>query len=191
MSFYVALLHEGMHDKSGKTAVTTSITPIDIHDIARSCRTFGVSKFFVAHPSPVMRKLARTLTTHWTEGFGSEYNPNRTEAVKFVQLVEDLDEAISNIFEYENCLPVIIATSAQDGINRQSFSKMREDLIYSKSPHLLLLGTGWGMNEELLNRASIFLEPIRGVKTKVTNHYNHLSVRAAAAIILERLLSPS
>jgi hypothetical protein len=46
-----------------------------------------------------------------------------------------------------------------------------------------LFGTGWGLTEELFDRADFILEPIKG-----SGDYNHLSVRTAAAIILDRLL---
>lgn len=187
MTFYVALLHSGMHDKAGAASVTTSITPIDVHDIARSCRTYGVAKFLVVHPAPSMRKLARTLLAHWLDGYGASYNPNRREAISYVHLVEDLDEAISAIAEWEGALPTIVATSAHDGEGRCSFAALRAQLTESTKPHLMLLGTGWGMNNELLARADLLLEPIRGVPQQGTT-YNHLSVRGAAAILLDRLL---
>jgi hypothetical protein len=47
---------------------------------------------------------------------------------------------------------------------------------------LLLLGTGWGLAAEVLDRVDDVLEPIAGA-----GPYNHLSVRAAAAIMLDRL----
>jgi hypothetical protein len=47
---------------------------------------------------------------------------------------------------------------------------------------VLVFGTGWGLTEEVLGRADDLLEPILG-----TGAYNHLSVRSAAAIILDRL----
>ena len=55
---------------------------------------------------------------------------------------------------------------------------MNED----KDVYLLLFGTGWGMTNEVMNKADLILEPIRGKA-----EYNHLSVRAAVAIILDRL----
>jgi hypothetical protein len=49
-------------------------------------------------------------------------------------------------------------------------------------PNLLVLGTGYGLADEMLERCDLLLEPIQG-----DDEYNHLSVRAAAAIILDRL----
>jgi hypothetical protein len=45
------------------------------------------------------------------------------------------------------------------------------------------LGTGWGLTEECFSAADFILEPIAG-----NGSYNHLSVRSAAAIMLDRLL---
>ena len=51
----IALLHDEMVDKEGKL-VSTSITTIDVHDIARSARTFGIRTTFVSHSSSIFRK---------------------------------------------------------------------------------------------------------------------------------------
>jgi hypothetical protein len=46
-----------------------------------------------------------------------------------------------------------------------------------------LLGTGWGLTEAVLSQSDYVLEAVEG-----QGDYNHLSVRSAAAIILDRLL---
>ena len=178
----VILLHADMEDKQ-KAHVTTSLTLIDVHDIARSSTTYGVNTFFVAHPSPALRKLGRTLKSHWEEGHGSTYNPNRKDAMERVSLVESLDEAIHHIDLRTGSLPTLLATSAKPGEGRVTFKEMRTQLTDGK-PYLLMLGTGHGMSEELLARADMFLEPIDG-----PTQYNHLSVRSACAIMLDRLLA--
>lgn len=180
-SFSVVLLHEGMCDRA-RNSVTTSLTPIDIHDIARSCTTYGVETFFIAHPSPHLKKLARTLLEHWDSGFGSTYNPNRKEALESVSLVNSLDDAIARIDERHNKLPIVIATAARPGGIRTTFKDLKAKVSSSTDPFLLMLGTGWGMGPELLARGDIFLEPING-----PTEFNHLSVRSACAIMLDRL----
>jgi hypothetical protein len=179
----VILMHEHMVNKEG-SLVTTSVTLIDIHDIARSCTTYGVTNFYVAHPSVVMRKLGRTIKDHWSEGSGAIYNPNRKEAIDGVIMVSSLDEAIQNIDLRTGKLPTLIATSAKNGPGRVKFKDFRNSL-QSGEPYLLMLGTGWGMSNILLDRANLFLEPING-----PTPYNHLSVRAACAIMLDRILAP-
>lgn len=179
----VVLLHDQMVDKQG-ALITASLTLIDLHDIARSSCTYGVRTAYIAHPSPALRKLARTLKDHWEEGFGAAYNPNRSEAISRIEIVSDLDAAIQLIELRDGKLPQLVATSARPGNNRVTFSDMRRLLAGSSDPYLLMLGTGWGMSEDLLKRASCFLEPIDGPTA-----YNHLSVRSACAIMLDRLLA--
>lgn len=181
----VALLHDGMLNKGGEL-VTTSLTLIDLHDIARSCTTFGVEAFYVAHSSPHLRSLARKLFDHWQSGFGSTYNPNRREAIERVDISVSLDEVLLKIERRSGKPPILVATSAREEGSRVTFSELRERLRDpGDGPFLLLLGTGWGMSPELIDRTDIFLEPIRGV-----GKYNHLSVRSACAIMLSRLMEP-
>jgi hypothetical protein len=180
-SLNVALLHDGMVDKTGRT-VTTSVTLIDVHDISRSCRTYGVDNLYVAHPSQTMRALVRTVKQHWDSGFGATYNPNRQDALGVLSIVTDLDEAIAQIERRTGKSPKIIATSARDGEDRVSYQSMRETIEVSRDSFLLTFGTGWGMGPELMSRADFVLKPIVG-----PTPYNHLSVRAACAIILDRL----
>ncbi|NLF24102.1 MAG: RNA methyltransferase [Deltaproteobacteria bacterium] len=177
----LALLHSDMLDKQG-SVVTTSLTLIDVHDIARSCRTYGINTVFIAHTSPTLRKLCRILKNHWEEGFGATYNPNRKEALANVEIVCDLDEAIQRIDLRCGKLPKLIATSAHPGADRIKFNTVKE-LLKEGEPYLLMFGTGWGMSPNLINRCDYFLEPITG-----PTDYNHLSVRSACAIILDRLL---
>lgn len=178
----VALLHDQMVDKHGKLIVS-SLTMIDVHDIARSSCTYGLNGAYIAHPAPAIRKLARTLKLHWEEGYGATYNPNRKTALEVIQIVADLDEAMHMIELRSGRLPKVIATSARPGPDRMSFGELRAELA-SGEPYLLILGTGWGMCDELMARADLILEPICG-----PGDYNHLSVRSACAIMLDRLIA--
>lgn len=178
----VVLLHDKMVDKPGNI-VTTSLTAIDVHDIARSCKTYGIENLYISHPAPTIRKLARTLKDFWEDGFGATYNPNRKEALEQVELVSDLDEAIQKIDLRFGKLPKLVATSARPGGKRIDINSFRTVLSESHEHYLIMFGTGWGMSEELLNRSDYFLTPING-----PTDYNHLSVRSACAIILDRLL---
>jgi hypothetical protein len=180
-SVNVALLHDGMVDKTGKT-VTTSVTLIDVHDISRSCRTYDVDSFFVVHSSQTMRALVRTVKSHWDGDFGSRYNPNRQDALGVLSIASDLDEALLQVERHTGKLPKIIATSARDGNDRIGYGEMRGVIEKSDDSYLVTFGTGWGMGPELMSRADYVLKPIYG-----PTPYNHLSVRAACAIILDRL----
>jgi hypothetical protein len=178
---YLALLHHPVLDRSGKV-VTTSITNMDVHDIARSARTFGVRRFYVVHPVPALRALAERIVEHWRSGYGSRYNPSRRAAIALVEVANDLDQAIAAVEQDCGRMPTLVATSAKARAGAWTYPEMAGRLADGDAPVLLLLGTGYGLTEDVFARCDGHLEPIHG-----TGDYNHLSVRAAAAIILDRI----
>ena len=178
---YLALLHHPVLDKNG-LVVTTAVTNLDIHDIARSARTYGVIRFFVVTPVKALQVLAAKIIEHWQTGYGSTYNATRKEALALVSLEDDLDAVIMAIERQAGVRPRLVMTSARGGPRRTSFAALRAQLPRSVDPHLIVLGTGWGLAPEVTDRADAILEPICG-----PTDYNHLSVRAAAAVILDRL----
>lgn len=178
---YVALLHHPVYDKNG-AVVTTSVTNLDVHDIARLSRTFGVRGFYVCTPVPTLRRLVERIMRHWESGPGSVYNTTRKEALRIAHLVGELDDAVAEVEHETGALPHLVATSARAGDGRLPFAALRRRLEAPGRPVLLVLGTGWGLTSEVLARVDDVLEPIAG-----TGDYNHLSVRAAAAIMLDRL----
>jgi hypothetical protein len=178
---YLVLLHHPVLDKNG-LVVTSALTNMDIHDIARSARTYGVRRFYVATPVKALRVLAAKIIEHWESGYGSTYNATRKDALSLVSLQDDLDSTILALEHETGARPRLVMTSAHDGPNRTSFVALRGELISTATPHLIVLGTGWGLAPEVAARADVSLEPVRGPA-----QYNHLSVRSAAAIILDRL----
>ncbi len=178
---YVALVHYPVYDKHG-AIVTSSITTIDVHDIARSCRTYGVRTFYVVTPVDALRGLAGKILQHWKTGHGSTYNPNRSEALGIVSLRRSVDEVLIDVEAASGELPVVVATSAQAGAESTDFTALKTKMAAATHPYLLLLGTGWGLAEEILAAADHRLAPVIG-----PTDFNHLSVRAAAAVILDRL----
>lgn len=181
-SLYVVLLHHPVYDKRGEV-VATAVTNMDVHDLARIGKTYGVRGVFIATPVRALRLLAEKIVEHWRTGFGAQYNETRRQALALVRTVVDLDAAILEVERDAAERPVLVATSARAGDGRISFADLRARLAAGGSPHLLVLGTGWGLTSEVVGRADLVLEPIRGVAD-----YNHLPVRAAAAIMLDRLL---
>jgi hypothetical protein len=178
---YVALLHHPVYDKNG-TVVTTSVTSIDVHDIARSCRTFGVARFYIVTPVDALRALTRKVLRHWHEGYGSTYNPNRSEALDLVGLERSLEGVEIDIESRTGRMPVRVATSARAHPNSVGYAQLAVEMGECEAPYLLMLGTGWGLTSEIVDGAARRLVPVHG-----PGEYNHLSVRAAAAIILDRL----
>lgn len=182
-SLAVILLHDQMLNKHDEM-ITSALTLLDLHDIARTTRTYNLFAAYIAHSSISMRNLGRTLKAHWEDGFGSTYNPNRKLALESVKIVESLDQAIDDLQNETGKIPKLIATSAKSGgTQRISFSQAKQWIQSGGDMYLLMLGTGWGMSDELIKRANYFLEPIQG-----NSSYNHLSVRTACAIMIDRLV---
>lgn len=178
---FVALLHHPVLDKNGQI-VTTAVTNIDIHDIARSARTFGVRRFFVVTPVRALRALAERIIEHWETGYGSTYNETRKEALALVALETDLDATLVAVERETGRRPIVVVSSARPGEACVGFDELRQRLRTTRDPHVLVLGTGWGLAPEVMQAADLRLAPIVG-----PTPYNHLSVRAAAAIMLDRL----
>ncbi len=178
---YVALLHYPVYDRN-HNVVTTSVTNIDVHDIARSCRTYHAHAFFVVTPVDALRGLVRKILRHWQDGPGSSYNDNRRQAMELVRLERDLEGVLIEIERETGELPTLVATSARPMPRQTAWKQAARQLADDSRPWLLLLGTGWGMTDELVERCDLRLPPVNG-----PGDYNHLSVRAAAAVILDRL----
>jgi len=178
----IALLHDLVCDRKGRVSVT-SVANADIHDIARCARTFELRKFYIVTPILKQRIMVKKIIDHWRVGYGHIYNSFRAEAFSLVDLKESLDEVIEDVKNVSGRYPRIVLTGAGLTGELLSFGKLREKIFENEEPYLILFGTGWGFSENIFTRAHYFLAPIRGV-----NNYNHLSVRSAVAIILDRLL---
>ncbi len=181
---YCALVHHPVLDRNGDE-VTTSVTNLDVHDIARSARTYGLRGYFVVSPIEAQRPVVQRIIDHWSTGPGTKRFPERTEAIALVSVCRSVDEAIAAIEQREGQPPRLVATSAKGGPERSSYPEEAARLRAESRPTLLLFGTGHGLSANVLDRADVFLAPIEG-----PTDFNHLSVRAAAAIVFDRLCAP-
>ncbi len=182
-NLYLGLVHHPINNKRGEV-VTTSVTNLDIHDISRSCRTFGVERYFLITPLKAQHELVGRILGHWDNDKNALYNPDRQDALSIARIAESVDAAIDWITENEGKAPIIAVT----GANFKEFSGDEKSLVermeLDKVPCLLLFGTGWGLNASVVDRADYKLGPIFGA---AEDGYNHLSVRSAVAIYLDRL----
>jgi hypothetical protein len=176
----IALVHHPVLDKEG-AIVTTALTNMDVHDLARSATTYGCTDFFVVHPVAVQRELVTRIVTHWTEGSSAKRIPDRKDALAVVRAAARLEDAIVEIGEK----PVLWATAARTLGRELGWTEARAALAEAGPPVLLVFGTGWGLAPEITEKADAILAPIRGA-----GPFNHLSVRAACAIALDRLRAP-
>lgn len=176
---FLALVHAPVLDKHGRVG-TVSLTNLDIHDIGRVSRTYGMGGYFICTPLQDQRRLAKRLLKHWTSGSGSEFNPDRAQALKSVSIVDSLESAVCKVREQTGQQPLLVGTSA-NAVGSMAFSQVRREL--ESQAVLVVLGTGHGLAPEVLDRCAGVLRPVRFL-----SGYNHLSVRSAAAIIVDRLL---
>jgi tRNA (guanine37-N1)-methyltransferase len=183
----VALVHYPVLDKYKKVGAT-SLTNLDVHDIARCSRTYGLDRFYAVTPLADQRDMFAGLVAHWRTGPGAAANPDRAEALSLVELAEDLDAAVEQASARWGRRPRLVATSARLPAKPKAwhpslatFPDVADWL--DEEPVLLVLGTGYGLARSVLERCDAMLRPIR-----CFSGYNHLSVRSAAAIMLDRLV---
>lgn len=178
----LALVHFPVTNKNGET-IGSAVTNLDLHDIARAGRTFGIDTLYIVTPFADQQELVREILDHWQTGHGATYNSKRKDALSLVRVCADLEELYALVAEKWGQMPKVLATSARHQERQQTFSEVRSDIFAGEQPVLVLFGTGWGMAPEVFERVDALLPPISGF-----SGYNHLSVRSAAAIVLDRLL---
>jgi hypothetical protein len=178
-NIHLALIHFPVYNKPGEVVVS-SVTTLDVHDISRACRTFGVGNFYVVTPLKTQQELVERLIGHWLKGHGAEYNPTRKEALLKTRVMKSLEAVVAEVTEQCGKKPHVVVTGAKQVPNSIAFDDLKKQL---KDPMLLVFGTGWGLEKNLIQNADYVLEPIEG-----NSGFNHLPVRGAIAIILDRLL---
>lgn len=177
----IGLLHYPVYNKN-RDVVATAVTNLDLHDIARSARTFGLYRYYVITPDAEQRVLSERIRAHWLKGYGATYNPKRKAALELIEVVDSLQTVLDELANSFNKPPRLIVTGAAAHDNSIDYRALAHLLQDRDQPYLLLFGTGWGMVEEVFESADYVLAPITG-----QGDYNHLAVRSAAAIILDRL----
>jgi hypothetical protein len=177
----MGLVHFPVYNKNYER-IASAITTLDIHDLARLAKTYDVKRLFIITPLDDQQNLARRVLRHWIDGYGGRYNRHRKEALELVSVIPDLERAVDGIKEIEGEAPLIIATDASKQKDRSmSYEKVR-GILQENKVVILLFGTAWGLHKEVMRKTDNILDPVLGKRG-----YNHLSVRTAAAIILDRL----
>jgi tRNA (guanine37-N1)-methyltransferase len=182
MRLYVGLIHYPVYNKNGER-IASAVTGFDLHDLSRLARTFGVRRLFVITPLEDQQKLAERIIRHWTEGYGATYNVLRKEAFDLVSISPSLEQCVREISSTEGGVPVLVATDASRRKSKGLTYHEAKNMVRSDQAVLVLFGTGWGLDDAVFEEADYFLDPI-----EADRGYNHLSVRSAAAIILDRLV---
>jgi hypothetical protein len=185
-ALYVVLLHHPVQNRRGET-VASSVTNLDIHDIARTSRTYGANNYYIVTPIIEQHAIVQRILGHWHLKRTRDYHPDRVEALDLVVLKSTLDEVLLDIEQKEGHRAEVVFTDAREFPQSIGFGAYRKEL---ESPDrsravVLVLGTAWGIAPDFYRYADRILDPIYGREGKTG--YNHLSVRGAAAVLLDRL----
>jgi tRNA (guanine37-N1)-methyltransferase len=178
---YVALVHYPVVNRRGEV-IASALTNLDLHDIARAAKTYGVQAYFVVTPVDDQRVLAERIVAHWTTGPGAELVPDRRRALELVRVTVSVAEVIETITGIEGERPLVVATCARPQPAAIDCAALRTTIAGGRGC-LLMFGTAWGLAPEAFAGADCVLAPIAGAAD-----YNHLAVRSAAAIVLDRLV---
>jgi hypothetical protein len=188
----VVLLHYPMKNRAGQI-VTTAVTNLDIHDISRSCRTFGVKQYVLITPIVSQQQLVRRILGHWQEGPSKQWHPDRAEALSRVTVESSFEDWMVQLEKEHGQKPEVVLTDAAQLERAISYADYRRELeerskLPNPCPVVIVFGTGWGVDKSFHPAVDRILAPIHGPEgPQELGGYNHLSVRSAAAIILDRL----
>ncbi|HEX7839371.1 MAG TPA: tRNA (guanosine(37)-N1)-methyltransferase TrmD [Kofleriaceae bacterium] len=179
---HLALVHHPVVDRTG-AVVTTSLTNFDIHDLARSSLTYGLAGYHIVTPITSQRDKAAHIARLWIDDAHGEH---RARALALVRTAESVEAVIAEIAATHGAAPTVVATSARhdsfSGAPRRTPAALLAEASVDPAPLLILLGTGWGLADARIPSVSRVLAPIEGA-----SDWNHLSVRSAGAILLDRL----
>ena len=178
----IALVHHPVLDRQNDV-VTTAITNMDLHDMSRSALTYGVTELHVVHPIAAQRELAERIRSHWVDGSGKNRIPDRATALETLRITDSLQAVYARYGGRAEVEVWTTAASARHGATT-TYADARARLEASDKVVVLLFGTGWGLAHAVIADADVRIEPIVGAPG---SSYNHLSVRAACAITLDRL----
>lgn len=191
-ALYVVLLHHPVTNRKGEL-VTTSVTNMDIHDISRTARTFGAKGYFLVTPIVDQHELVGRILKHWRSEESLRWHPDRVEALNLVRLAKSFEEVKASIRAEHGQDPEVVLTDARPIPNSISYADYRRELESPErnqpgaKPMALVFGTGWGVSDAFYPEVHRILAPVYGPEGDGENGYNHLSVRSAVAIILDRL----
>lgn len=176
----VALLHHPVIDRLGHE-ITSTVDHFDVMDASRLALTYPVWRFYVVNHVPAQRALTERLIEHGNTAASRDEARGRFSKTMWAP---DLDTVIAEHEDELGTTPTVVATSARASGRDIGFGALRERMAGGE-PVVLLIGKAWGLAPRVLDEAALRLTPIDG-----GTGYNHLSVRSAMAILLDRLLAP-
>ena len=73
-----------------------------------------------------LQKLAHKIIAYWEQGYGSQYNVTRKEALALVRIKDTLDDVLIDIERECGEKPLLVVTSARPGGSRTPSSRSSE-----------------------------------------------------------------
>ncbi len=180
---FIALLHYPAMDREGNLIIT-SFTTMDLHDIARPARAYEVNSFYIVQPVDAQRLVIKRQIDYWLSDEGKKANPTRYEIVQMVRLKYTFEEVVEEITERRGRRPLLVGTDAREYQGAVRYRELEERIHKREDDFLIVFGTGYGIPPDMMRTFDMILEPVKGA-----GEWNHLSVRNAVAVILDRLLS--
>ena len=154
---YVALMHSDVVVR-GNNGGHTSVTSLDLHDIARSSATYGVENVFMVTELEDQRSIMQEFLNFWLSKKGIEYNSSRFEAVKKVIPIKSFEKVKLFIKEKDGAEPIIITTSAKQYGYAKAIDYFSQGKVWEcNRPILFVFGTGQGLNEKILKQSDYLL----------------------------------
>ncbi|MBI5178795.1 MAG: tRNA (guanosine(37)-N1)-methyltransferase TrmD [Nitrospinae bacterium] len=178
--FSVALVHHPVANKEGGE-MTSSITTLDVHDLARTGKTYGAQRAYIVTPVEDQALLTDRMKKHWREeDVAKRMDSRRAEAIELLKTVPSVEIAVADAKRRSKKVK-LLATTASRFPGAVSPGQWRAMAVEGEE-WIVMFGTAYGLGKSLVERADAVLTPIEGA-----GEFNHLPVRGASAIILDRL----
>jgi len=191
INFSIALVHDPVVGKSGETMVS-SITTLDIHDMARIGKTYGARAVYIVTPVLDQKLMVERIIGHWLgdeaqqagsprrSALTAQAGVRRVEALSLIKAVPSVEDAAADAGKRANVVKLLATSASADAgaITPDGFATAAGEA----DEWIIMFGTAYGLAPELLNKADRRLASVLG-----RGEFNHLPVRAASAIILDRL----
>lgn len=181
-NIFLGLVHYPVYNKNGQI-VCTSVTNFDIHDISRLCRTYDINKYYIITNTLSQIEYTNRIISFWKKEDSIGFNKDRNIAFENTIVIDSIENAMIDIEKITGKKVNLITTSAKKFDNSISYELMSKKIFNDDEVYFLIFGTGFGLTNEIMEKSTYILNPIRG-----NAKYNHLSVRSAVSIILDRLL---
>lgn len=180
INFSIALVHYPVANKDGGEMVS-SITTLDAHDFARMAKTYGAKRAYMVTPVEDQKRLVERIVTHWKDDDAlKKIDGRKSLAIGVLKTADSIDAMIADTKKRSKRVRLLATTAAKTAAS-VSPAAWRE-LAVEGEEWIILFGTAYGLGKSLMERADAVLLPIEG-----GGEFNHLPVRGASAIILDRL----